>query len=92
MKISVNFADRYVHVDGEARKVILPKHDPNWTAIQYDSGHKFTGVEVKRGAAFSFQGDAKAMVEPYLKAWKAAAIPPSRAPTSGSPSRGAREM
>lgn len=86
MRVTVIFPDAAVYVDGEARQVALPAHDPNWRALQW-SGER-GDVEVRVGAAFSIND--RAIVEPFVAAWRAAA--PSPVALSGQPATGVEEM
>ncbi|MEY4103790.1 MAG: hypothetical protein RLZZ217_922 [Planctomycetota bacterium] len=86
MRVTVIFPDATVYVDGEARQVALPAHDPNWRALQWhgDRGD----VEVRVGAAFAINDSA--IVEPFVAAWRAAV--PAPASPSGQPATGVEEM
>jgi hypothetical protein len=86
MRVTVIFPDATVYVDGEARQVALPAHDPNWHALQWSG--EFGDVEVRIGAAYMITDPA--IVEPFVAAWRAAV--PALASPSGQPATGVEEM
>jgi hypothetical protein len=89
MRVTVIFTDATVYVDGEARRVALPSHDPNWHALQWSG--EFGDVEVRVGAAFMITDPA--IVEPFVVAWRAAApTVGSPATPPGQPATGVEEM
>jgi hypothetical protein len=90
MRVTVIFPDNAVYVDGVARVVQMPPHDPNWHALQWDGQRG--DVEVRVGAGFSV--DDPAVVAPFVAAWEAAAPPAPPAPPvpPGQPAQGVEEM
>lgn len=88
MRVTVIFPDATVYVDGDARRVTMPRCDPNWRAIQWygDRGD----VEVSVGAAFAI--DDFSVVVPFVAAWEAAAPPAPPALAMGKPAHGVEEM
>lgn len=86
MRVTVIFSDSTVYVDGEARHVVMPTHDPNFRAIQWYGEHG--DVEVCVGAAFAINDPA--IVEPFVAAWRSAAPAPVAPP--GQPATGVEEM
>jgi hypothetical protein len=90
MRVTVIFPDNAVYVDGVARVVQMPPHDPNWHALQWydDVGD----IEVRVGAGRSIED--RSIVAPYLAAWEAAAPPAPPAPPvpPGQPAQGVEEM
>jgi hypothetical protein len=85
MRITVIIPDAAVYVDGQARRVVLPPHNPTWRAIQWADGRG--DVEVNVGSGFTIEDPA--IVEPFLRAWRAAA-PATAAP--GAAATGVEEM
>lgn len=89
MRVTVIIADSAVYVDGDARRVELPPHDPNWRALQWNG--EFGDVEVRVGAAYMVADPA--IVEPFVAAWRAAAPSPvAPAVPPGQPAAGVEEM
>jgi hypothetical protein len=87
VRVTVIPADLTVYVDGVARHVAMPPHDPNWRAIQWYGERG--DVEVRVGAGLSI--DDPAVVAPFIAAWEAAAPPAPPAPP-GQPAAGVEEM
>jgi hypothetical protein len=83
MRVTVIIADSMVYLDGEARRVVLPPHDANWHALQWDGTRG--QVEQIVGGAYAFRSFA--VVAPFVEAWAANAPPPPPAPAGlmGSP-------
>jgi hypothetical protein len=89
MRVTVIFDDSTVYVDGVARHVDMPPHDPNLRAIQWYGEHG--DAEVRVGAGFLFRDFDK--MDVFIKAWeKAAPIPVSSAVTPGQSATGVEEM
>jgi len=86
MRVTVIFDDSTVYVDGVARHVVLPPHDTNLRAIQWNGQHG--DVEVRVGAGFSFRDFG--LLDVFIKAWERAAPQPVAAP--GQPATGVEEM
>jgi hypothetical protein len=90
VRVTVIPSDSIVYMDGIARHVVLPPHDPNWRAIQWYSDRG--DIEVYVGAGLSI--DDQSIIAPFITAWEEAAPPPLPALTSkpSQPAAGVEEM